>query len=1158
MHLFQTDSHYILSDGEYSLWCSRLTGKLEPKTGSDLTNAWNPVCVGQVYGIIGKVKLHPDSEWRLLLIKQRSLACELAGQRIYKISKIAVLPLNSTDVASDLDLELCKTHHYGMKKSEKTNQSNDNSQISQSLRGTWNSIKSAAENVKSKKKETKDKERFEKRILEELLKMYNDSDFFYYSDNFDLTNSLQRQNSATYDKNLPLWKRTDSRFFWNQHMLLELMETDDPLSEHWMMPVIQGYVQTETCVMDFDEDRMSSQSDMSSSVDYSSQKLEPLGYKFSIISRRSRHRAGTRSRTRGINSSGACANYVETEQIIEFTPHLVSFVQVRGSIPVFWSQSGLKYRPPPRLDKDEKESYEAFALHFQEQLSLYQKVAIISLVEQAGKEHVIGDAYLSHVLKLNSPSLTYVTFDFHEYCRGMRFENVSILTDGIKDVIKEMRYCWVDNKGVICEQQGVFRVNCVDCLDRTNVVQTAIARIVMETQFRKLGLLPPEESLPGSCRRTYQQIWANNGDVISRQYAGTAALKGDFTRTGERKFSGMMKDGVNSANRYYLRFRDAYRQAAIDLTLGQPVSESLMVPSGEVDDVDGTEGIEKEENVKMVIEDCKRMLIVEPEHCLGGWALINADPVLGDSEQQDLDMILLLSQRSVYVAWYDDEQELVSRYQRIYLEDIDKIEIGMEPAVFKSRHPILRITYHDQADEELFHVFRVPTTRFFNNKATAVVSQDEAKESLRIIADAFRCAQEMMSIKLEIIEKPKLDKKKASSHPGVMDVHQQLQENSLAGIRLPRDVSAYMETSGQFEESKDSRHLDASSLTVPRSKSPLEFLNVLPSFPKSALPSFSAAVNPLKFSIPKTNLKENLQQLNLMRKIKLNKDSGKVDVRNVDQIGNDNKGVNITSDQKPTLILKDEDNKEVVLDSCGILATSPSQILLSSMHLKAENKRKSSVVDLVSSPHSVRSHTSQANSSISEGSRFNFHIDTAVGDENFTKHSSALAAGDDLSEYGDAITGNFDDFSDKTDMQNAAETAMEEVSQAEFDRVSENGTNEDEEYCVMENEEVRAILDKCHQLHHPLMKTSISDTSLSLSAAQETLMQPSIAQKDSGLVSMLKSKMAGFSKTSPGRSPEPLLSKTHIRKSQRAMEVFEKLIKEKLPDEECKSYFIFI
>ena len=45
-------------------------------------------------------------------------------------------------------------------------------------------------------------------------------------------------------------------------------------------------------------------------------------------------------------------------------------------------------------------------------------------------------------------------------------------------------------------------------------------------------------------------MWANNGDALSRQYAGTNALKGDFTRTGERNLSGLMKDGVNSASRY--------------------------------------------------------------------------------------------------------------------------------------------------------------------------------------------------------------------------------------------------------------------------------------------------------------------------------------------------------------------------------------------------------------------------------------------------------------------------------------------------------------------------------------------------------------------------------------------------------------------------------
>ena len=44
-------------------------------------------------------------------------------------------------------------------------------------------------------------------------------------------------------------------------------------------------------------------------------------------------------------------------------------------------------------------------------------------------------------------------------------------------------------------------------------------------QCRKLGLLAPEEQLPDACRLTFQQMWANNGDIISQQYAGTPALK---------------------------------------------------------------------------------------------------------------------------------------------------------------------------------------------------------------------------------------------------------------------------------------------------------------------------------------------------------------------------------------------------------------------------------------------------------------------------------------------------------------------------------------------------------------------------------------------------------------------------------------------------------
>lgn len=42
-----------------------------------------------------------------------------------------------------------------------------------------------------------------------------------------------------------------------------------------------------------------------------------------------------------------------------------------------------------------------------------------------------------------------------------------------------------DDKGIICDQRGVFRVNCMDCLDRTNVVQAALARHIMEQQVNE-------------------------------------------------------------------------------------------------------------------------------------------------------------------------------------------------------------------------------------------------------------------------------------------------------------------------------------------------------------------------------------------------------------------------------------------------------------------------------------------------------------------------------------------------------------------------------------------------------------------------------------------------------------------------------------------------
>ena len=44
-------------------------------------------------------------------------------------------------------------------------------------------------------------------------------------------------------------------------------------------------------------------------------------------------------------------------------------------------------------------------------------------------------------------------------------------------------------------QSGVLRINCIDCLDRTNVVQGWLARKQLDALLTQLGLLQPGSSI---------------------------------------------------------------------------------------------------------------------------------------------------------------------------------------------------------------------------------------------------------------------------------------------------------------------------------------------------------------------------------------------------------------------------------------------------------------------------------------------------------------------------------------------------------------------------------------------------------------------------------------------------------------------------------------
>lgn len=103
-------------------------------------------------------------------------------------------------------------------------------------------------------------------------------------------------------------------------------------------------------------------------------------FNLGVVSRRSVHRAGTRLFSRGIDTTGNVSNYVETEQLVEFNGHRMSFVQTRGSIPLFWYQApNLKYKPKPQLSTHE-DHQTACARHFETQIFHYGKQILINLV----------------------------------------------------------------------------------------------------------------------------------------------------------------------------------------------------------------------------------------------------------------------------------------------------------------------------------------------------------------------------------------------------------------------------------------------------------------------------------------------------------------------------------------------------------------------------------------------------------------------------------------------------------------------------------------------------------------------------------------------------------------------------------------------------------
>jgi len=451
-----------------------------------------------------------------------------------------------------------------------------------------------------------------------LLKALIKSGPMHFSYSFDLTNTFQRQSQL--DPSVPLWKRADDRFFWNRFVQSDLIDFRISGTRHqqgqqtgvdpYILPVMYGMMEIITTRF----------------------KSTPLT--LVLITRRSRYRAGTRYFSRGIDEDGHVSNFNETEQIIILNDstsglggfaggggmqngkvggsggkevQIMSYVQTRGSVPVFWAEVNTLHYTPKLQIRGVETAVSAAQAHFAEQIRLYGDNYLVNLVKQKGREQRVKEAYEQMIKMLvTSPyegtsedsrsnekfhlvepgsrqqqfdRLHYVYFDFHNETKGMQWHRVQFLIDQLHDALEKQQYFRgvdmpADLEGrleVRNHQTSVVRTNCMDCLDRTNVVQSALARAAINRQLTDLGVLSRGETFSSDpvFEILFRKIWADNADVVSTSYSGTGALKTDFTRTGVRTKAGALKDLRNSIMRYAKNnFADGPKQDAFDLFLG--------------------------------------------------------------------------------------------------------------------------------------------------------------------------------------------------------------------------------------------------------------------------------------------------------------------------------------------------------------------------------------------------------------------------------------------------------------------------------------------------------------------------------------------------------------------------------------------------------------
>lgn len=404
---------------------------------------------------------------------------------------------------------------------------------------------------------------------------------FYFSNTYDITNTLQTnlmreklkavgRSDISVPSGIPDY---NEMFMWNSNLLKPVLPCIDTVYD-WFRPIVHGFIDQVNVLV--------------------------LGKSIyiTLIARRSHQFAGARFLKRGVNKQGYVANEVETEQIVADmlltgfhnpgngyfdSDRYTSFVQHRGSIPLYWTQeaSNLTAKPPIQITAVDP-FFTSAALHFDMLFQRYGKVEVLNLIktkEKTPRETKLLKEFEQCIIYLNQflPDDKKIQYTSWDMSRASKQDGQGVIEFLERYAAKTLASTGIFHNGSNFKstkiQQGICRSNCIDCLDRTNAAQFVVGKRALGVQLKSLGIIDNSYlEYDSDIINILTELFHDLGDTIALQYGGSHLVNTMETYRKINQWSSHSRDMIESIKRFYSNsFVDAQRQDAINLFLGHYV-----------------------------------------------------------------------------------------------------------------------------------------------------------------------------------------------------------------------------------------------------------------------------------------------------------------------------------------------------------------------------------------------------------------------------------------------------------------------------------------------------------------------------------------------------------------------------------------------------------